>query len=98
MSGRGTRSGNHCHIKWLIEKKIVMVGADTWATEAFPGQDKEKFAEGPQHLLTRHGIYIHENPDLAALAKDKVYEFAYVFAPLRLKGATGSPGNPFAIR
>jgi kynurenine formamidase len=85
-------------IKWLIEKKIVMVGSDTWATEAFPGENKEKFAEGHQHLLTRNGIYNHENLDLAALAKDNVYEFVYVFAPLRLKGATGSPGNPFAIR
>lgn len=85
-------------LKWLIEKKIVMVGSDTWATEAFPGEDKEKFAEGHQHLLVRNGIYNHENLDLAELAKDKVYEFVYVFAPLRLKGATGSPGNPFAIK
>ena len=35
---------------------------------------------------------------LAELAKDKVYQFAFVFSPLRLKGATGSPGNPIAIR
>jgi hypothetical protein len=27
-----------------------------------------------------------------------VYEFAFVFSPLRLKGATGSPGNPIAVR
>jgi kynurenine formamidase len=85
-------------IKWLIEKKIVMVGSDTWATEAMPGEDKEKTAEGHQHLLVRNGIYNHENLDLAELAKDKVYEFVYVFAPLRLKGATGSPGNSFAIK
>lgn len=85
-------------IKWLVEKKIVMVGSDTWATEAFPGEDPEKFAEGHQYLLTRNGIYNHENLDLSALAKDRVYEFAYVFAPLRLKGATGSPGNPFAVK
>jgi hypothetical protein len=26
-----------------------------------------------------------------------VYEFAYIFSPLRLKGATGSPGNPIAV-
>lgn len=84
--------------KWLIEKKIVMVGSDTPATEAFPGENKDRFAEAHQQLLTRSGIYNHENLDLSALAKDKVYEFVYVFAPLRLKGATGSPGNPFAIR
>jgi kynurenine formamidase len=85
-------------IKWLVEKKIVMLGADNFATEAFPGEDKEKMAEGHQHILTRNGIYNHENLDLSELAKDNVYEFVYVFAPLRLKGATGSPGNPFAIK
>jgi len=36
--------------------------------------------------------------DLAALAGDKAYEFAFIFAPLRLRGATGSPGNPIAVR
>jgi hypothetical protein len=25
-------------------------------------------------------------------------EFAFFFAPLKLEGATGSPGNPIAIR
>lgn len=85
-------------IKWLIEKKIVMVGADTAPVEAMPGENKDMFVEGHQHLLVRNGIHIHENLDLSELAKDKVYEFVYSFAPLRLKGATGSPGNPFAIR
>ena len=85
-------------IKWLAEKKIVMVGSDTASVEAMPGEDKEQLVEGHPHLLVRNGIYIHENLDLSELAKDKVYEFVYSFAPLRLKGATGSPGNPFAIR
>lgn len=85
-------------IKWLVEKKIVMLGADNFATEAFPGENKERFAEGHQHLLTRHGVYNHENLNLTELVQDKVYEFVYVFAPVPLKGATGSPGNPFAIK
>ena len=36
--------------------------------------------------------------DLEELAADKAYEFAFIFAPLKLKGATGSPGNPIAVR
>jgi kynurenine formamidase len=94
----GTPGPGISAIKWLTEKKIVMVGADTPAVEAMPGENKDMFVEGHQHLLVRNGIYIHENLDLSELAKDKVYEFVYSFAPLRLKGATGSPGNPFAIR
>lgn len=48
--------------------------------------------------LTRNGVYHLENLDLEELAADKVYEFCFVFSPLRLRGATGSPGNPLAIR
>ena len=53
---------------------------------------------GAPVVLVRHGIYNLENLDLEELARDKVYEFAFIFAPLRLKGATGSPGNPIAVR
>jgi hypothetical protein len=28
---------------------------------------------------------------------DKAYEFLFVWSPLKMKGATGSPGNPMAI-
>lgn len=94
----GTPGPGVTAIKWLIEKKIVMVGSDTAATEAMPGENKDRMAEAHQQLITRSGIYNHENLDLSALAKEKVYEFVYVFAPLPLKGATGSPGSPFAIR
>ena len=85
-------------IKWLIEQKPAMLAADTWAVEAVPGEDPERPFEGHQHLLVCNGIYNHENLDTAALAADQVYEFAYIYAPLRLKGATGSPGNPIAVR
>jgi kynurenine formamidase len=84
--------------RWLCEKKIVLVGSDTWATEVVPPEDKDRPFEVHQLLLVRHGIYNLENLDLEELAGDKVYEFAFVFAPLRLKGASGSPGNPVAVR
>lgn len=84
--------------RWLTEKKVVMVGCDNWAVEAVPGEDKDRPYQVHQWMLVRHGTYLLENLDLSELAADKVYEFAFVFCPLRLKGATGSPGNPIAIR
>jgi len=84
--------------KWLTEKKVTLIGSDNWAVEAVPSEDADRPFQVHQWLLTRHGIYLLENLDLEQLAADKVYEFAFVFAPLRLKGATGSPGNPIAIR
>jgi kynurenine formamidase len=84
--------------EWLASKEVVVVGSDNWGVEAFPSQDPNVSAPVHQLLLAKNGIYLHENLATEVLARDSVYEFAYVFAPLRLKGATGSPGNPIAIR
>ncbi len=84
--------------KWLSEQKVVLVGADNWAVEVVPSEDPERPFEAHQWLLVRNGIYLLENLDLSELARDGATEFAFVFAPLRLKGATGSPGNPIAVR
>ena len=85
-------------LKWLMAKKIVMTGGDTSSVEAVPGENPERPFEGHQLLLNHHGVHNLENLDLEELAADRVYEFAFVFSPLKLKGATGSPGNPIAVR
>jgi kynurenine formamidase len=82
----------------LADAEVVVVGADTWGVEVMPNPDSSLSAPVHQLLLARNGMYLHENLITADLARDNVYEFMYVFAPLRLKGATGSPGNPIAIR
>jgi len=84
-------------VKWLAEKNIVMTGADNYATEAIPGENADRNIEGHQWLLSR-GIYNIENLDLEALAADRVYEFAFIFSPMKLVGATGAPGDPIAVR
>jgi kynurenine formamidase len=84
--------------KLLTDKKVVMVGADNEAVEALPGEDKNKVIECHQWLVARNGIYLFENLDLKELANDKVYEFAFMYAPIKFKGATGSPGNPIAVK
>lgn len=82
----------------LVEEEVVLVGSDNWGVEVMPNPDASLAAPVHQLLLAKNGIYIHENLATEALARDAVYEFVYLFAPLRLKGATGSPGNPIAIR
>jgi kynurenine formamidase len=84
--------------RWLSQQQVVIVGSDNWAIEAVPHEDDERPFSVHQWLLVRHGIYLLENLDLEELSRERVYEFAFVFAPLRLKGATGSPGNPIAVR
>jgi kynurenine formamidase len=76
----------------------VLVGSDTWATEVVPNPNPDLQFPVHQLLIPRNGIYIFENLATEDLARERVYEFAFFFAPLKLKGASGSPGNPLAIR
>ena len=94
-SGEPGFGGSAC--RYLADRKIVLTGADTWATEAVPGEDAKKPFECHIQLQTRRGIWNLENLDLTQLVNDKAYEFLFVWAPLKVKGATGSPGNPIAI-
>ncbi|HSB61275.1 MAG TPA: cyclase family protein, partial [Vicinamibacteria bacterium] len=50
-----------------------------------------------QELITRNGVYNHENLATEVLVEAGVREFLMAFAPLRLRGATGSPGSPIAV-
>jgi len=84
--------------EFLAGREIVMVGADNWGIEVSPNPDATLSAPVHQLLVTRNGIYQFENLATEALARDRVYEFAFFFAPVPLRGATGSPGNPIAIR
>jgi kynurenine formamidase len=84
--------------QYLVDHRVVMVGADTWSMEVIPNPNKDLQFPVHQLLIPRNGTYIFENLVTEDLARDRVYEFAFFFAPLKLKGATGSPGNPLAIR
>lgn len=83
--------------EYLAEKKIILTGADTWAVEAVPGENADKPFECHLQMMTRRGIWNLENLDFTQLIADKAYEFLFVWSPLKMKGATGSPGNPVAL-
>ena len=81
----------------LASSQVVIVGADNWAVEVIPNPDPNLNFPVHQELLTKNGIYLMEVVKTDELAKDGVYEFAFVFAPIRAEGATGSAAHPFAI-
>ncbi len=83
--------------KWLAERNIAVVGSDTWPVEVVPNPDPESVFQAHQELITRNGIFIHENIATEVLVDAGVSEFAYIFTPLAVKGATGSPGAPLAV-
>ena len=86
--------------EYMAERKIILWGADTWAAEAvgkgFGGENPQPF-ECHIKLMTKRGIWNLENLDFSQLIADKAYEFLFVWSPLKIKGGTGSPGNPIAL-
>jgi hypothetical protein len=44
-----------------------------------------------------NGIHLHEGMTFEGLVERRARVFAYVFAPVPIVGATGSPGNPIAV-
>ena len=86
--------------RYLAERKVILTGADTWSVESFTRKsegEKGALIECHIELQAKHGIWNLENLDLTQLVTDKVYEFLFVWSPLKIKGGTGSPANPVAI-
>jgi kynurenine formamidase len=80
--------------KWLSERKPFAVGSDTLAFERLPSPNMAVHV----HLLVETGIHIIENLNLEEMARDKVREFLFVGAPLKIEGGTGAPMRPLAFR
>jgi kynurenine formamidase len=85
--------------RWLSERGVRVVGADNMAWDVIGPPDPELGVTLPGHvlLLVRAGIPIIENLNLEELAAEKVYEFAFICLPLKMRGATGSPVRPIAL-
>lgn len=85
-------------VKWLVEEKeIMLLGADNLSLEAFPSEREDNYVPVHTYLLAEKGVMFIEQMFLEELAKDQIYEFAFIAASLKLRGASGSPIRPIAI-
>jgi kynurenine formamidase len=84
---------------WAHEHGVVAIGADNMAWDVPDERDPDSGATLFAHfyLLAQKGVYIIENLDLEALARDRCYSFAFIGIPLKFRGATGSPLRPLAL-
>ena len=81
----------------LIDAGVALVGSDTWPVEVVPNPDATLAFPVHQEFIAKNGVFIHENLASERLAEAGVYEFAYIYAPVPIVGATGSPGAPLAV-
>lgn len=84
--------------KFMASKNIALTMGDTSANDAQPGGEEEGMAV-PCHTYMQpaRGIWNLENVDTKSLVDNKIKTGAFIWAPLRIIGATGSPGNPVVL-
>jgi kynurenine formamidase len=79
--------------KWLSERGIFAAGSDTIAFEKVPAARMPVHV----HLLVDTGIHIIEALNLEELSRNRIFEFVFIAAPLRIRGGTGAPMRPLAL-
>jgi kynurenine formamidase len=80
--------------KWLIDQKVIAVGADTWAVEVIPGESPTKAFSVHQMLLTDNGIHIIENVRTDLIAEEAAAnKRATFFLNMSVPKAVGLTGN-----
>lgn len=82
--------------QWLVERQVRATGADTTAYEQISAGAGHSILPVHRILLVDGGVYIIEHLNLEDASAQGLTEFAFVMAPLRIVGGTGSPIRPFA--
>jgi kynurenine formamidase len=83
--------------RYLMEAGVMSVGADNLSLEAFPSEVAGDYVPVHTYLLAQQGATIIELAQLEELSRDRVYEFAFISASLKFRGADASPIRPLAI-
>nr|WP_295379483.1 cyclase family protein [Pseudoxanthomonas sp.] len=84
--------------RFLVEDGGAMVvGADNLSFETFPSQEPDAYVPLHTYLLAEQGVPIIELIALDELSRDKVYEFAFIGGPLKIRGGDAAPLRPIAL-
>jgi len=80
--------------QWLIDQKVILVAADTWAVEVIPGEKPTEAFRVHQMLLTENGIHIIENARTDLIAEEAASsKRATFFLNMTVPKAVGLTGN-----
>jgi len=84
--------------EWLAKQDPMLVGADNVSVEVNPNPDPNVSLPVHQIMLVVNGIHLLESLKLDELASRRIFEFAFIVQPLKIKGRTGSTVAPIAVR
>ncbi|CCH07060.1 cyclase family protein [Achromobacter xylosoxidans] len=84
--------------RYLVEEGGAMIlGADNLSFETFPSEVADDYVPLHTYLLAQQGVPIIELAALDELSRDKVYEFAFIGGPLKIRGGDAAPLRPVAM-
>lgn len=83
--------------EFLAKHGAIMIGADNLTVEQTPTPDPVNFFPVHTYLLAEAGIPLLEMANLEEMSGEKIYEFAFFGACIKLRGATGAPMRPVAM-
>jgi kynurenine formamidase len=84
--------------RFLVEERgAISVGADNLSFESFPSEVPGNWIPVHTYLLAQQGVTILEVVHLEDLARERVYEFAFIGASLKFRGASAGPMRPLAL-
>ena len=72
-------------------RSSIGIAGDSIGLEVMPWQQEKAFLPVHAYMFSTAGAQIMEVMWLEEIAREKVYEFAFIGAALKLRGATGSP-------
>jgi kynurenine formamidase len=82
---------------FLADRGAIVIGVDNISTDVWPAQESKNWIPVHSAMLSQRGVPIMQNMNLEGLAADRVYQFAWFGAPLKLRGSDGAPLRPVAI-
>ena len=83
--------------EFLCKNGAIMIGADNLTLEQTPSAEPVNFFPVHTYLLAEAGVPLLEMAYLDELVEERVYEFAFFGACIKLRGATGAPMRPVAM-
>jgi kynurenine formamidase len=83
--------------EFLARAGAIYIGADNGGVEHTPSADPENWLPVHTYLLAEAGIPLLEMAYLEDLSQERIYEFAFIGACLKIRGGTGSPMRPIAL-
>jgi kynurenine formamidase len=83
--------------EYLAKAGAALVASDNLSFEQIPSTEEGNWLPVHTYLFAEAGVPIMEVVDMEALSQEKLYEFCFIGAGIKLRGATAAPMRPLAM-